>query len=78
MASPALSTILIADEVSSAEPILTETPEIELTSSETPESLEEKIQKRAYELWLNRGPNPGSEVDDWLQAEAEILNSPAE
>jgi hypothetical protein len=30
------------------------------------------IAKRAYELFLERGSDPGHEVDDWLQAEAEL------
>ena len=30
------------------------------------------IAKRAYELFLDRGSDPGHEVDDWLQAEAEL------
>jgi hypothetical protein len=30
------------------------------------------IAKRAYELFLDRGSEPGHEVDDWLQAEAEL------
>ena len=35
-------------------------------------SLEERIQKRAYELCVSRGNQSGSERDDWLQAEEEI------
>jgi hypothetical protein len=38
-------------------------------------SLEEQIQRRAYELYVERGNQSGSEFDDWLQAEAEILES---
>ena len=30
------------------------------------------IARRAYELFLARGSEPGHEVDDWLQAEAEL------
>ena len=33
---------------------------------------EERIRRRAYELYLRRGNQPGSEIDDWLQAEEEI------
>ena len=36
---------------------------------------EERIRRRAYELYLRRGNQPGSEMDDWLQAEAEILST---
>jgi hypothetical protein len=34
--------------------------------------LEERIRRRAYELYLQRGNEPSSELDDWLQAEEEI------
>jgi hypothetical protein len=30
------------------------------------------IAKRAYELFLARGSEPGHEMEDWLQAEAEL------
>jgi hypothetical protein len=42
---------------------------------ETPEEslpLEERIRQRAYEIYTLRGDNAGSELEDWLQAEAEI------
>ena len=35
---------------------------------------EERIQRRAYELYVLRGNQPGSEIDDWLQAEEDILS----
>ena len=35
-------------------------------------SLEERIRRRAYELYIERGNQSGSELDDWLQAEGEI------
>lgn len=38
----------------------------------TPEQLENKIRERANQIFLERGDNPGSELDDWLQAEKEI------
>ena len=34
--------------------------------------LEEKIRRRAYELWEQSGKKDGSEMDFWLQAEKEI------
>jgi hypothetical protein len=34
--------------------------------------LEEQIRRRAYELYIDRGNQSGSELDDWLQAEDEI------
>jgi hypothetical protein len=38
-------------------------------------SLEEQIRRRAYELYVERGNESGSELDDWLQAEEEIRQS---
>jgi Protein of unknown function (DUF2934) len=37
---------------------------------------DESIRKRAYEIYLERGGQPGRELDDWLQAERE-LHAPA-
>jgi hypothetical protein len=37
--------------------------------------LEERIQRRAYELYVERGNQSGSELDDWLQAEEEVLQA---
>lgn len=34
--------------------------------------LEEQIRQRAYELYVQRGCESGSEFEDWLQAEDEI------
>jgi hypothetical protein len=33
---------------------------------------EEEIRRRAYEIFLERGEQPGRELDDWLQAEREL------
>ncbi len=40
-----------------------------------PTELEEQIRLRAYALYEARGREDGHELDDWLQAEAEILGS---
>ena len=37
--------------------------------------LEEQIRRRAHELYVERGNQSGSELDDWLQAEEEILQA---
>ena len=42
------------------------------TQIPTPE-LDEKIRRRAYELYEQRGRTDGSELEDWVQAEAEVL-----
>jgi hypothetical protein len=33
---------------------------------------EENIRHRAYEIYLERGREPGHDVEDWLQAEREL------
>jgi hypothetical protein len=40
--------------------------------------LEEQIRRRAYELYVERGNQSGSELDDWLQAEEEIRRAEEE
>jgi len=37
--------------------------------------LEERIRQRAYELYVQRSKESGSEIEDWLQAEDEIRNA---
>jgi hypothetical protein len=34
--------------------------------------LEERVRVRAYQLYIERGNESGSELDDWLQAEEEV------
>jgi len=38
-----------------------------------PNALEESIRLRAWEIYTERGGGHGSDVDDWLRAETEIL-----
>jgi hypothetical protein len=33
---------------------------------------DDEIRLRAYEIYLQRGGEPGREIDDWLQAEREL------
>jgi len=37
-----------------------------------PTITENDLRRRAYEIYLKRGPNPGNEIEDWLQAEREL------
>jgi hypothetical protein len=37
---------------------------------------DEEIRLRAYEIYLERGEQPGLELDDWLQAERELESEP--
>jgi hypothetical protein len=36
----------------------------------------EEIMARAYQLYLERGRQDGHDVDDWLQAEYELMQMP--
>lgn len=36
-------------------------------------NLRNKIEKRAYEIFLHRGAQPGHHFDDWVKAEKEIM-----
>jgi len=40
-----------------------------------PTGVEERIRQRAYELYLQRGRVDGFALDDWLQAEREIVGT---
>jgi len=33
---------------------------------------EEEIRRRAYQIYRERGQQPGGELDDWLKAEREL------
>jgi len=47
--------------------------EVEVTSAEFGNPVpEEEIRRRAYEIYLERGEQPGCDLDDWLQAEREM------
>jgi hypothetical protein len=36
----------------------------------------QQIASRAYQIFLERGREPGHDVDDWLQAEYELMQLP--
>lgn len=40
--------------------------------TDTP-TIEEQVRIRAHEIWVEGGGEGGSELDDWLRAEEEIL-----
>ena len=52
-------------------PIPLRTPQ---EAGEARAELEEQIRRRAYELYEQRGRVDGYALDDWLQAEAEVLD----
>ena len=35
---------------------------------------EEEIKRRAYEIYLERGEEPGRDLEDWLEAERELAS----
>jgi len=37
---------------------------------------QQTIQQRAYDLYLRRGQEQGHELEDWLQAEREMMEQP--
>jgi hypothetical protein len=49
------------------------------TGAEGPEPAPtpDEIAQRAYEIFLARGGEPGHDVDDWFQAESELLSERA-
>jgi hypothetical protein len=53
-------------------------PQATSIQAETPEASvgnaarDEDIRRRAYEIYLERGEQPGRELEDWLQAEREL------
>lgn len=42
------------------------------------EVLERKVAERAYQLYMARGGTDGAALDDWLQAESEVLGQSIE
>ena len=41
----------------------------------SPTDIEERIRRRAYEIYEQRGRIEGLDLDDWLQAEAEVMGA---
>jgi hypothetical protein len=42
-------------------------------SIELPEDRRERISKKAFELWQERGYREGHDIQDWLDAEAIVM-----
>lgn len=52
-------------------------PDVERAGGDAPATdRESRIAKLAYQRALRRGFHPGSELDDWLQAEREVDTAP--
>ncbi len=48
--------------------------QVETVSGPPSEDMETRIRRRAYELYEAHGPGQGSALEDWLQAEREMLS----
>ena len=55
-----------------------ETPPACADSAGPDDALEVRIREAAYFRYLARGAEVGSELEDWLQAEADLLDSDSE
>ena len=42
--------------------------------SEVNPAREQEIRRRAYEIYLEHGEEPGHDLEDWLQAERELAS----
>ena len=47
-------------------------PGTEIEERDHHSTREEEIRRHAYEIYLERGAQPGLELEDWLQAEREL------
>jgi hypothetical protein len=56
--------------IGSTEPMQTETAQER--EGLLDQTREQEIRNRAYEIYLQRGEQPGDELGDWLQAEGEL------
>ncbi len=48
-------------------------PNRQSSANDVSAKLQGRIQQRAYELYEARGAEPGHELEDWTNAESEIL-----
>ena len=55
-------------------PLMFATKEVDMIESK--EVSREVIAHRAYELYVERGSEPGKEVEDWVRAEKELAARP--
>ena len=61
-------------EAASAKPPKTETKRENVVTNSQPKVVSrEKIQQVAYQIWVQRGYQHGSALEDWIKAERELL-----
>ena len=51
-----------------------QTPISSETDTTLPIDTQEQVRRRAFEIYEQRGREDGHELDDWLQAEAEVVS----
>jgi len=52
----------------------TNPPQFSMRSNETRKPRDEEIRSRAYQIYVSRNGTPGRAMDDWLQAERELIS----
>jgi len=52
----------------------TNPPQFAMRSSETRRPRDEEIRSRAYQIYVSRNRTPWRAMDDWLQAELELIS----
>jgi len=45
----------------------------ETRAAESPVDIQEQVRRRAFDLYEQRGREDGHDLDDWLQAESELI-----
>lgn len=60
-------------EAKSESPKMFEVRKTDSRKNVVPINLEDEIRRRAYELYQQREPGAGSEAEDWLTAEREVM-----
>lgn len=60
-------------EMSVVTPISTETAGSPFNGQGNKNELQDEIRRRAYELYQERGCEPGHEVEDWFEAERQVM-----
>ncbi|HJY92648.1 MAG TPA: DUF2934 domain-containing protein [Candidatus Acidoferrum sp.] len=45
----------------------------ETRATESPVDIQEQVRRRAFDLYEQRGREDGHDLDDWLQAESELV-----
>jgi hypothetical protein len=66
---------VVSNEIDSTTLLVTKPGEASTDDQISKQAREETIRLRAYDLYLNRGGEGGSDLDDWLQAEIECFGS---